>query len=106
MQKYVYSVEGKDYGKLKDIVAADPFAKDSFVVAGYTLKESKPLGLKGGFYILFFKTADAELAQKLIARIKPLPTLKEMEGEEKQKVISQIESEEDSAASGFGSIFG
>ena len=99
-------VEGKDYGKLKDILAADPYADDSFAKSGYVLKESKPMGLKGGFYLIYVKTADDSLVLKLKARLAVLPTLKELEGPDFESVVSQIEAQEDSAASGFGSLFG
>ncbi|MFH0972196.1 MAG: hypothetical protein V1835_06565 [Candidatus Micrarchaeota archaeon] len=106
MQKCVYLVEMKEYGKLKDIVAANPYEKDSFAVVGYTLKDSKAAGMKGGFYVLFFKAEDPELVAKLKEKLNVLLTAKELDGEEREKIISQIEAEEDSAAAGLGSIFG
>ncbi|MFH1258122.1 MAG: hypothetical protein ABIG96_06265 [Candidatus Micrarchaeota archaeon] len=106
MQKFVYQIEAKDYGKLKGILAADPYSRDSFAINGYVLKESKPLGPKGGFYLLFFKTMDDELVPKLKARLSVLETLKELAGAEKDSIVSQIEGEEDNAAAGIGNIFG
>ena len=103
---HVFLVEGKDYGKLKDALAADPFADDSFVKCGYVLRESKALGLKGGNYAVFFKTQDAALADKLKARLKTLESAKLLEGKEADEISAKIEAEEDSATAGFGSIFG
>ncbi|MFH1751247.1 MAG: hypothetical protein ABH863_06205 [Candidatus Micrarchaeota archaeon] len=106
MEKLVYIVEMKDYGELKKILAADPYARDSFAVAGYSLKDSKTVGLKGGSYVVFVKTADGALIPKLKERLKPLQSGKELVGDEKDKVVLAIEGEEDNAASGVGSIFG
>ncbi len=106
MEKCAYSVEMKEYGKLKDLLAANPFEKDSFAVNGYTLKDSKTVGLKGGYYVLFFKAEDPELINKLKEKLKALETIKELAADEREKAIAQIEAEEDNAASGFGAIFG
>ncbi|MFH1107331.1 MAG: hypothetical protein V1787_05545 [Candidatus Micrarchaeota archaeon] len=103
---YVFVIGGIDYGKLKDVLAAEPFADDSFAKAGYTLRESKPLGLKGGDYILHFRTADDSLASRLKARLKPLESAKELEGNAKDDISAKISADEDSATQGFGSIFG
>lgn len=102
---YVFLVEGKDYGKLKNALAADPFADDSFVKAGHVLRESKSLGLKGGNYVVYFRTQDSALAEKLKARLKTLDSAKQLEGQEAEEISGKIEAEEDSATAGFGSIF-
>ncbi len=106
MEKTAFLIEGKDYGKLKALVAADPYQKDSFAIIGYSLKESKSLGLKGGNYVLYFKSADTEIVNKLKEKVKTLETAKEMDGAEKDAVISTIERDEENAAAGVGSIFG
>lgn len=103
---HVFLVEGRDYGKLKDALAADPYSDDSFVKAGYVLRESKALGLKGGNYVVYFKTQDAALADKLKTRLKTLESAKQLEGREAEEISGKIEAEEDSAAAGFGAIFG
>ena len=104
--EFVFMVEGKDYGKLKTILEGGTLDKDSFATVGYTLRESKAMGLKGGNYILYFRAEDSELAGKLKEKLKPVETAKELEGSEKQDIVSKIQAEEDSAASGFGNIFG
>jgi hypothetical protein len=106
MEKFVYLIEGKDYGKLKNLLTQNPYEKDSFSVVGYVLKDSKALGQKGGNYLVYFKGEDHAIMHKLCEQLKALETAKELAGEEKDKIIAQIEHEEDSAASGFGSIFG
>jgi hypothetical protein len=103
----VYIIEGKDYGKLDKLLAADPYAKDSFKTVGYTLKESKAMGMKGGSYILYYKAEDPALLAALGAKIvAALPEAKKADAETKTKVESQIKQEEDNATAGFGSIFG
>lgn len=102
---FVYLVEGKDYAALKLILEADSLASDSFSRMGYQLRESKSLGLKGGNYVLHFR-CDEETAKKQKERLKPLPSLKELEGAEKGQIVSKLEEDENAAAAGFGNIFG
>lgn len=104
--QYVYLVEGKEKKALDVILAADPYEKASFAMTGYTLKESKAMGLTGGNYVLHFKTELPEVEAKLKEKIKTLASAKELTGEEKDKVIKQIEEEEANAGAGFGAIFG
>ena len=103
---FVYLVDGKDYGRLKAVLEADPIGKQSFATIGYTLRESKSLGLKGGSYAVYFKCEDESLAASLKEKLRPLESAKELEGPEKQEIISKIQGDEDSAAAGFGNIFG
>lgn len=103
---FVYKVDMKDTGALKKALDADTFADDSFVKVGYTLKESQAVGLKGGSQIVYFKTEEQAIADKLKARLKEVASAAEVTGADKDKVVQQIESEQDSAAAGIGSIFG
>ena len=103
----VYIIDGKDYGKLDKLLAADPYAKDSFKTVGYTLKESKTMGLKGGAYILYFKAEDSTLLSSLCAKLAAgIESAKKADAETKAKVEAQIAQEEENATAGFGSIFG
>ena len=103
----IYMIDGKDYGKLDKLLASDPYAKDSFKTVGYTLKESKAMGLKGGSYILYFKAEDPALLSALIAKLmEAIPESKKADAETKTKVEAQIAQEEENATAGFGSIFG
>lgn len=102
----VYLIDGKDYGKLDKLLAADPYAKDSFKTVGYTLKESKAMGMKGGSYILYFKAEDPALISALVSKLaEALPDAKKADAETRTKVEAQIKQEEDNATAGFGSIF-
>jgi len=103
----IYIIDGKDYGKLDKLLAADPYAKDSFKTIGYTLKESKAMGLKGGSYILYFKAEDPTLLSALCSKlVAGLPDAKKADTETKARVEAQIAQEEENATAGFGSIFG
>lgn len=105
MRDFLYAVEQKDYAALKKIVEGDSLEEVSFARAGFILRESKAVGLKGGRYVLFFK-ADEATGAKLLDKIKALASLEELEGAEKETVLKAISEQEDAAASGFGSIFG
>src|SRR3989338_5029330 len=89
--------------ELDALLAANPYDKDSFATIGYFLKESKPLGLKGGFFVVFFRTSDEKIAQTLSNRLTTLEGSK-IEGDELQKVANAIEQEENNATQGFGNI--
>ncbi len=103
----IYVIDGKDYGKLDKLLAADPYAKDSFKTVGYTLKESKAMGLKGGSYILYFKAEDPALLSALCSKLTAgIESAKTADAETKAKVTAQIAQEEENATAGFGSIFG
>lgn len=105
--KYVFQIEGKESALLEQVLSEDPYDKQtSFVSAGYTLKESNAVGLEAGNKILYFKTELKEVADKLLERLKKITSLKEITKEQKDKIIAQIEQEQDNAAAGFGSIFG
>ncbi len=105
--KFVFLIEGKESALLEQVLAEDPYDKQmSFVGAGYTLKESNAVGLDAGNKIIYFKTELKEVADKLLERLKKITTLKEITKEQKDKIIAQIEKEEENAAVGFGSIFG
>ena len=106
MQK-VFIIDAKDYVKLDRLLCADPFADGSFKKNGYTLKESKALGLAGGSYVLFFESNDDSLARTLAEKLtKEIPDAKEPDSETSGKIAAQIKKEEDDAATGFGAIFG
>lgn len=104
MKECVYEVPAADKGKLQKILDENPFADDSFAKTGYYLKESSALGLQPGKYFLYFK-AEETLAKKLEEKLKALETAKEASKEDKEKAIAEIKKGEESAASGFGSIF-
>lgn len=104
--KYLYQFEQKVKKELEALLTKDPYADDSFARLGYVLKESKPLGLKGGFLVVYFKTSDEKLANKLLGELKTISTCAELNATDKETCLKTIEAEEENAASGFGTIFG
>lgn len=103
--KFAFILEQKKKKELDALLAADPYAKDSFATIGFVLKESKPLGLKGGFYVVYFKTENDAIATTLSSKLQALEG-KRLEGEDEKKVFDAIEQEENNATQGFGAIFG
>ena len=104
--EFVYSIEAKNAGALKKVLEENAFADDSFARNGYVWKESQAVGLPNGSFVLYFKTQDEKLAGTLNARVKAVEGIKELTEADKEKVVSVIKAEEDSAAAGFGNIFG
>jgi hypothetical protein len=97
----VFLFSPADYAKLKTLLEADTLSEKSFARVGYYLRDAKGFGLQG--YVAYFKGFLSE-EQKLI--LKQLPSSKELSGEEFKKVVDVIETEENQAAQGFGSMFG
>lgn len=98
MEKIVYQAE--DVKELKKVLEGDALNAHSFTRLGYVLREGKPYGVPG--YVLYFKT---DTPDRYKEQLKAVPNAKELSGDEKEKVVSGIESEEDNAAAGFGSVF-
>ncbi|MBU1197563.1 hypothetical protein KJ765_03540 [Candidatus Micrarchaeota archaeon] len=103
--KRVFLVEGSDYKSLKKLLEENPYGADSFSRVGYTLRESNRLGLKGGNYVLVFQCDDGAREKKLLEALKPIESLKVLDGSDRETVLMKLDSDEGSAAAGFGSIF-
>ena len=117
METRVYEVEGKEQGKLKALLEAEPYGKVSFARQGYKLKEGRGVGGEAGKYYLyisaepdFFKWADDKFkgipAPEGQEPVPPASSLKRAEKEVEAKVIASIEEEGNSAEVGMGAIFG
>ena len=102
---FVFLFASSDAGKLKAVLDADSLSENSFARIGYTLRDSKAMGLEAGKNVLCFKCEEAA-AKALIEKLKTVPSFAEAKPEEKQKVLAQIAAEEDNAAHGFGTVFG
>ncbi len=101
----VFSVSSADYAKLKKVVEENPYSDRSFAHVGYTIRESKSVGLEPGNYILTYECED-DLAKELAEKLKAIESAKELQEPEKSNVVKKIREEEEAAAAGFGSIFG
>jgi len=105
LKAHAFLFDSKDLQALKKILEADPYADDSFAKTGYVLKESSAVGLAAGKYVVFFKCDDA-MAAKLEEKVKQIPSFAKASADELSKVSQAVESEENAATEGFGSIFG
>ncbi len=101
METFVYSCA--DLKELKKVLEGDTLSDTSFSRLGYVLREGKPYGLQG--YVVYFKTEEGKGAsyQK---QLEAIPRCTPVSAEGKKKVVDAIEAEENSAAAGFGSLFG
>ncbi len=106
MSDFVVLVDKADERKLKEVLGKDPYSRDSFVLVGYTLKESKALGLEEGKYALYYSCGEEDVCKALDARLKEVPSAKFAQEPKASEIIGKIKAEEDQAASGFGSLFG
>jgi hypothetical protein len=94
----VFYVEKRDYKKVREILLQDPVIS----LTSITFREAKPITGKDGYYCLI--SGIEEYCKKAIEVTKNL--VKEIEGEEKDKVINKIKEEEKAAMEGFGAIIG
>ena len=96
----VFSVDDDKLEKVRNIVG---IGENSLVKQSITIRDNKSLGLEtDGYYIMIDGSEEAcEEAQE---RLKDVA--KELEGDEKQKVIDKMKEMEESAMEGFGGIFG
>ena len=101
MEKIVFACT--DVKELKKVLEADSLSEMSFARQGYVLREGKLYGLKG--YVVYLKV-QPEHAAFFRGKLAVVPTSKELTGPDKEKVVSAVEEEENSAAAGFGSVFG
>lgn len=95
----IFKIEKKNLQKVKDILLKDEIVSK----ASITFKESKSLELKGDYYYCYISGLE-EACKKAKELTKGLV---EIANEvETKKIIEKIKSDEESAISGFGSIFG
>ena len=96
--KVVFFIEKENTNKIKDIVNQDPIGRQSI-----TFRDNIALGLeKEGNYLLIDGAEEA--CKEAQEKLKDLA--EELEGEEKEEVITKMKELEESAMSGFGGIFG
>lgn len=103
MEARVYVCDSAKTQDLKKIVEADPYQKDSFATQGYILKGGDALGMDAKKMYLYIK-AEADFFK--IAEEKLKGIVERAKKEDEEKIVKSIEDEQNSAASGFGSMFG
>jgi len=91
-------VEQKNNEKLKQILFKDDIVSRSNII----IHEATSFGKSGGFYIRVL--GDEEQCKKALDLSKDLGT--EVTGEEKEKVLKQLNEESEKSLEGFGGIFG
>ncbi|MCP4647960.1 MAG: hypothetical protein GY852_09565 [bacterium] len=101
--KKVFGIPMEKKKELTAILEADPYAKGSFAMMGYTLKEGNQVGGDESTIYLYISGDDDKVKG---AEEKLKEVLVDVPGEMENKVITVIADEEDKAASGMGDIFG
>ncbi|MDI6806688.1 MAG: hypothetical protein QMD14_02630 [Candidatus Aenigmarchaeota archaeon] len=94
----VLHVEKHNYHKVREVLLKDPVIS----LASITFREAKALTGKDGYYCVI--SGIEEQCKKAMEAAKDLA--KEVEKEEKDKVINKIKEEEEAAKKGFGAIIG
>ncbi|NIO23309.1 MAG: hypothetical protein GTN38_04770 [Candidatus Aenigmarchaeota archaeon] len=97
--KAVFFIPSENYSKAKNLVYSDDLVSRQSI----NFRESKALGLKKEGYYLEIDGSE-EAIKKLAELLKDLG--KEVDKKEKEEVLKKISEQEESAAAGFGSIFG
>jgi len=102
LMKIVFEISKEKFKDAKKILEENPYAEDSFAKAGYVLKEGKALGEDENYYI--YLDAGEDFVKKAKEKLKDVA--KAVEGEKAERIIKKVEDEQNSAVSGFGSLFG
>ncbi len=97
--KIVFKIKKQDLQKVKNVILKDEVVSKASII----FKESKSLGLKGDDYYCYISGLE-ETCNRAKELMKNLGEVANKDDTE--KVIAQIKSEEESAMTGFGSIFG
>jgi hypothetical protein len=97
--KTVFFIPSENYSKAKNLVYEDDLLSRQSI----NFRESKALGMKKEGYYLEIDGSE-EAIKKLAEILKDLG--KEVDKKEREEVLKKISEQEESAAAGFGSIFG
>ena len=95
----VFKIEKKNLQKVKDFLLKDEIVSRASV----TFKESNSLGLKGDHYYCYISGLD-EACYKAKELTKDLAEV--VNEKDAKEIIEKIKSEEETAMTGFGNIFG
>ena len=99
MMEVVFKIKKQNLQKVKDVLLKD----ETVSKASIMFKESKSLGFEGDCYYCYISGLDeaCDKAKKLTKDL--VDVVNEKDAEE---IIKKIKSEEESAMTGFGDIFG
>ncbi len=95
----VFKIEKQNLQKVKDVLLKDETVSKASVM----FKESKSLGLKENYYYCYISGLN-EACDKAKELTKDLAEV--VNEKDAKKIIEKIKSEEDSAMTGFGNLFG
>ncbi len=101
--KKVFGIAIEKKKELVELLEADPYAKGSFAMMGYKLKEGNQVGADEKMLYLYL-SGDDEKIKGAGEKLKELSV--EVPADIEEKVIAVITEEEDKAATGMGDIFG
>jgi len=95
----VFKIEKRNLQKVKDVLLKDEIVSRASVM----FKESKSLDLEGNHYYCYISGLN-EACDKAKELTKELAEI--INEEDAKKIIEKIKSEEETAMTGFGDIFG
>mgnify|MGYP000377269094 CR=1 FL=1 len=99
MEERVYEISKEEKGKLEAILKSDPYEEVSFSRVDTKIKEEE------GKVYLYVK-ADESFFDYCDKKLGELNSVKRCEKEKEEEIIKKIKEEEETAAGGFGSVFG
>lgn len=99
----VYECSSNKRKELNAVLEADPYSSDSFARVGYKIKEGGSLGENKENLYVYLK-ADDSFIKKADEKLKSIVTI--ASGDREKRILEKIHQEEESAESGFGSLFG
>ncbi len=97
--KTVFFIPSENYSRAKNLVYGDDLLSRQSI----NFRESKALGFKKEGYYLEIDGSE-EAIKKLAELLKDIG--EEVDRKEREEVLKKISEQEESAAQGFGSIFG
>jgi len=101
--KKVFGIPLEKKKELTELLEADPYAKGSFAMMGYKLKDGNQV--EGDEKVMYlYLSGDDDKVEAAGERLGELKV--EVPAELEEKIIRIIADEEDKAASGMGDIFG
>lgn len=101
--KRVYEFEMNRKAEITKILESDPYAEDSFARIGYKVRDGTGLGEDKTKMYLYISGSD-EFIKKADEKLKTLVKIPAVDVE--KRIVDKIVAEEETAESGFGSMFG
>ncbi len=100
----IYKIKPDAIKEVKKVLENPDVAANKWARNGYTLRDSKSLGVEEDCYYLYVN-ADEEFFNQNEEQIM-IEGVEKLQGEEYEKIKNLIEEEQSGAAAGIGAIFG